>query len=89
MIEKEQKFNTSRSMRLYGIDSMNVWDMMEKQKIECKICGNSIFYKWCVDHNHKTGEVRGILCGLCNSMLGFARDNPLILIKGVEYLKGG
>ncbi len=39
-----------------------------------------------VDHNHKTGEVRGLLCGPCNEMLGRFRDNPVRFLRGYEYL---
>ena len=41
----------------------------------------------CVDHDHKTGKFRGLLCGSCNSALGFAKDDTNILEMGVKYLK--
>jgi hypothetical protein len=39
-----------------------------------------------VDHNHETGEVRGILCLKCNLVLGHARENTDILYKAIVYL---
>ena len=45
-----------------------------------------------VDHNHFTGEVRGLLCGgshdpkTCNRMIGFHRDNPLVFQRAADYL---
>lgn len=58
----------------------------------CWICGT---HDWPgmhgrphVDHCHKTGKVRGILCAECNSGLGKFKDRPEFLIKAVEYLLG-
>ena len=39
-----------------------------------------------IDHNHKTGRVRGILCRACNLILGHAKDNPALLLGLSEYL---
>lgn len=41
----------------------------------------------CVDHDHETGEVRGLLCNGCNLALGHARDDQDILLGLVEYLQ--
>ena len=40
-----------------------------------------------IDHCHTTGEVRALLCSTCNSMLGFAKDNPALLRAGALYLE--
>lgn len=41
-----------------------------------------------VDHDHKTGEVRGLLCGPCNHMIGLvARDNPEVFDRAADYLR--
>jgi hypothetical protein len=39
-----------------------------------------------IDHDHRSGQVRGILCHHCNVMLGHAWDNAIILRAGVDYL---
>src|SRR5262249_13427810 len=39
-----------------------------------------------IDHDHATGEVRGLLCHPCNSLLGYARENPDILQAAIQYL---
>ncbi len=40
-----------------------------------------------VDHNHKTGEIRGVLCNRCNVALGMARDNPYVLRALADYIE--
>jgi hypothetical protein len=39
-----------------------------------------------VDHNHKTGRVRGLLCKRCNVAIGMLDDNPKLLARALEYL---
>ena len=41
----------------------------------------------CIDHDHTTGKVRGMLCHDCNTSLGKFRDNPDILRKAADYLE--
>ena len=56
-----------------------------KQNIKnCMICGS--IEKLVVDHDHKTNEVRGMLCNHCNRGLGHFRDNPKTLSKAIDYL---
>jgi hypothetical protein len=39
-----------------------------------------------IDHDHRTGKIRGLLCSTCNNMLGHAKDNPSLLIAAAKYL---
>lgn len=52
----------------------------------CEVCGEGN-YKICYDHDHKTGKFRGWLCMHCNSTLGYAKDNPEVLQKLIDYLE--
>jgi hypothetical protein len=56
----------------------------------CASCGTSEWMKLgpTVDHDHKTGKVRGILCCRCNAAAGNVRDSSAIARKLAEYLEG-
>lgn len=41
-----------------------------------------------IDHDHKTGEVRGIICNRCNMGIGHLGDNPEIVKKALKWLGG-
>lgn len=51
---------------------------------QCVICGSD--EPLVVDHNHQTGEVRGMLCNHCNRGIGHFRDDPLLLEFASQYL---
>lgn len=66
--------------------------MLLDQKGKCKICdsentGAKTFKHFPVDHCHKSGIVRGLLCNRCNSGLGNFRDDINNLNKAIKYLK--
>ena len=52
---------------------------------ECVICGSE--EPLVVDHDHKTGLIRGMLCNHCNRGLGHFRDDPLLLEFAAEYIR--
>jgi hypothetical protein len=66
------------------------YEELQKQFPRCAICGakrDGIRYgKLHVDHNHGTGEIRGLLCPNCNRGLGLFQDNPGILQMAIDYL---
>lgn len=77
----------------YGITLEDYNKMLEDQNNKCKICGSSKsgtiqHNRLVVDHDHKTGKVRGLLCDKCNRGLGYLGDSIENLEKAVEYLKG-
>ena len=50
----------------------------------CCICGEK--QELVIDHDHRTGKVRGLLCGSCNKGLGFFKDNKKYLNSAIKYL---
>ncbi len=53
----------------------------------CKQHENTCSTKLCVDHDHKTGKIRGLLCRDCNSGLGHFHEIKESLTKAIEYLE--
>ncbi|KKN66083.1 hypothetical protein LCGC14_0475610 [marine sediment metagenome] len=54
----------------------------------CAICEKAVSLdKIDVDHDHKTGKVRGLLCRGCNLSLGHFGDNPQILFNAIRHLQ--
>lgn len=73
----------------YDISLEQYDELAKKQNGKCKICGTTdpkSAGRFVVDHNHKTGKVRGLLCQPCNAMLGLAKDSTIILQKASMYL---
>lgn len=76
----------------YGMDIWEADDLLKSQSYSCAICGDALSFDGrsaCLDHCHNTGEVRGVLCTLCNTSLGGFRDDPALLRAAVRYLEGG
>jgi hypothetical protein len=73
----------------YGITLDDFNKMEKEQNYACAICksDNSKFTKSLfVDHCHKTGKIRGLLCKKCNSGIGFLGETVESLQKAIEYL---
>lgn len=81
---------TSRKAHLkldYGL-TLEEFDAMEAaQQGKCYACGQVPTTRLCVDHNHTTGQVRGLLCKGCNTALGMANENPATLQALAEYIR--
>jgi hypothetical protein len=58
---------------------------MEVQAGKCLICGAN--ERLVIDHNHKTGLMRGLLCYKHNTALGLFQDNPILLRRAADYLE--
>jgi hypothetical protein len=85
-------YKSNKLVYRYGITNEQFEALLELQKYRCAICEihqnelpnkQKILY---IDHDHKTGKVRGLLCPKCNSFIGYLdKDNHLD--KALQYLK--
>ena len=85
-----KEYNLKRN---YGITKEHFEEIYNNQDGKCFICDisekelkdkNSAGLA--IDHDHKTGKIRGLLCHNCNKGLGLLKDDPNILKKGIDYL---
>tara|TARA_B110000902_G_scaffold106601_1_gene126004 strand:+ start:620 stop:1087 length:468 start_codon:yes stop_codon:yes gene_type:complete len=88
---KNEEYSYGRGIvSKYGIDLVEYNKLLVKQKHSCYICKkhkDTFKNRLCVDHNHKTGKVRGLLCASCNYVLGHSKDSVRILKTMIKYLK--
>lgn len=80
-----ERIKATERKRAYGLTSDQYKAMMALQHGGCAVCGEPP-QKWCVDHDHVTGKVRGLLCNHCNAALGLFKDNPAALQSAIYYL---
>ena len=97
--EKYDPQKSAKSMRRwhlkarYGLAEGGYIALLESQHGGCAICGatscggNRKYF--CIDHDHKDGTVRGLLCNRCNRMLGTIDDDIKLLRQAIIYLACG
>lgn len=76
--------------RTYGITSVDYDAMFDRQGGGCAICHDPPTWnkpRLPVDHNHRSGHVRGLLCHRCNIVLGLVKDDVLLLEAMEDYLR--
>lgn len=88
---RDQKLDQHYRKR-YGLTKAEVDELREARAGLCDICkrpadARSRGARLHVDHCHGTGRVRGLLCSNCNTMIGLANEDPMVLLVAVEYLK--
>lgn len=87
---KENRERTLARIRLnkYGVTSDDLKRILAKQGGVCAICGSFGGGKrLCVDHDHETGKVRGLLCQSCNKGIGLFKDSSVATRRASDYLK--
>jgi hypothetical protein len=90
----------ARLLRKYGVTADEYGHMLSVQNSACAVCGDVVDvasngglpaiegHALVVDHNHKTGNVRGLLCRECNLGIGYFKDDPVRLQWAIKYLEG-
>lgn len=74
--------------RLYSLTKQGYFDLLKNQQGVCAICHreNISGYRLAVDHDHKTGKVRGLLCNLCNKAIDRVDNVPNWFLSAQTYL---
>jgi hypothetical protein len=78
----------------FGVSPIDYESMAEGQNRKCAIClGPPGSFKdgkermFCIDHDHATGKIRGLLCNGCNRGIGYFSDSPDNLRRAIAYLE--
>lgn len=88
--ENKQIIRSGKLTQCYNINLDYYNELFKQQEGRCAICNihqSELTRILSVDHNHETGEIRGLLCGKCNVGLGHYNDNIKLLKKAIDYLK--
>jgi hypothetical protein len=79
--------------RTYNIDITDYYEMLADQNGRCAVCfsGDPMHGRmfFCVDHNHTTGAIRGLLCDNCNLAAGKMKDDYKAILRLAEYIQKG
>ena len=76
-----------RLWRTYKITTEEYEAMLKKQNNQCAICNKTIDKNLCIDHDHKSGIIRGLLCGKCNQGIGLLNEDISTFKRAIRYLK--
>lgn len=89
--ERTRSALRSSLLRRYGLTDADYDRMFEEQGGHCKLCprptGSPSVKALVVDHCHRTGRVRGLLCVNCNTLLGMAGDSIPVLSAAIAYIE--
>lgn len=88
--EMNAKRKTAAQFRLHGLKPSERTALIAQQNGKCAVCEielgllkPSLVH---VDHDHRTGRVRGVICARCNVGMGYFSDDPQVLLRMVDYL---
>jgi hypothetical protein len=95
-VDKRRKDLRAKTLKAFGLDTDAYLCLLGEQEGCCAVCGvRAQDYEWrgkkgarfCIDHDHKTGKIRGLLCHACNLGVGHLRDDPELLDLAAAYLR--
>lgn len=78
-----------RRLRRYGLTQAEYDRLLLEQKGRCPGCGTDDpgAKGWCIDHCHRSGRVRALMCSRCNTVLGLVDENPATLRELASFLE--
>lgn len=89
--ENKEKFRDYSRQRRYGLTPEAFNELLDSQGGKCAVCGTNEYVGpgKCphIDHDHKTGKIRGLVCVRCNVLLGMAQDQHERFIAAIRYLE--
>lgn len=85
---QNNKLKRAKQLRagVFGITVEQYDDLLSEQQCKCPICKKELDNP-CIDHDHSTGKVRGILCNSCNLGIGWLKEDIEILKASIRYLE--
>jgi hypothetical protein len=85
----DNRSRLAKDIERYGLTTRQYLDLVEGQADRCAICGEPPPFgrRLSIDHDHATGDVRGLLCGPCNLGLGYFKDDPERMEAAAEYIR--
>lgn len=91
--ENRKALNDGERKRKFGITPERYSELLQSQNSVCAICDQpetatrmGKIKALAVDHCHKSGKIRGLLCSDCNTGIGKLKDDPKVLLAAIQYL---
>lgn len=88
---KPDEVARSKSVSMYKLSKAEYDRLHDQHNGLCGVCKNpqppGRFKRLCIDHDHATNNIRGLLCNSCNMVLGKVKDSPELLRKLAEYVE--
>lgn len=80
---------SNRRFKRHGTTREAYDELYEFQQGACALCGevDEKLVWLCIDHDHSTGKVRGLLCPNCNRGVGLLKDDPNLLRRAADYIE--